>query len=172
MSEPTEPFPPQPPPVNNEQNKQPPLQPGKRVVPVWAWALMGLSSLTLVVAVIGLSVMVGGGSTAVAPAAQTSQNATACKLFENGYNQLTDAVRLKLGRDALIEATDMLPFRMKDAADKAEGDVYVAIRDTREFYAARQGGSNDAGVAFFMSTEIVAEKCQADGVTIDLHEMK
>lgn len=170
MSEPTEPFPPQQP-VNYEPNRQPPLQPGKRGVPVWAWVLMGLSSLTLVVAAIGISVMVGGGSTTVTPAAQTSKNATACKLFEDGYNQLTDAVRLKLGRDALIEATDMLPSRMKDAQDKAEGDVYVAIRDTREYHAASRGGSNDAGVAFFMSAERVAQKCQADAVTIDLRKM-
>jgi hypothetical protein len=171
MSEPTEPFPPQPP-VNYEQNKQPPLQPRKRGVPVWAWMLMALSSVTLVVAVIGIAVMVGGGSTTMTPAAQTSKNETACKIFEDGYNQLMDAVRLKLGRDALIEATDMLPFRMMDAEDKAEGEVYVALRDTREFYVARQGGSNDAGVAFFMSKNIVAEKCEADGVIIDLHEMK
>jgi hypothetical protein len=35
MSEPTEPFPPQPP-VNYEQNKQPPQQARKRWVPVYA----------------------------------------------------------------------------------------------------------------------------------------
>lgn len=99
------------------------VQPRKRGIPVWAWVLMVLSSVTLVVAVIGIAVMVGGGSTTVTPAAQTSKNATACKFFEDGYNQLTDAVRLKLARDALIEAKDMLPSRMKDAADKAEGDV-------------------------------------------------
>src|SRR5690349_9367559 len=76
MSEPTEPFPPQPSPVNNK----PGPQPGKRRVPVWAWTLMGLTGLTLVVAVIGISVMVGAAS--ATPAAQTSKNATACKLFE------------------------------------------------------------------------------------------
>lgn len=48
----------------------------------------------------------------------------------------------------------------------------MALRDTREFYAARQAGSDDAGVAFFMSAQTVAQKCQADAVTIDLHKME
>lgn len=175
MSEPTEPFPPQPP-VNYEQNKQPPLQARKRGGPVWAWMLMGLSSLTLLVAVIGISVMVGAGS--VTPAAQTSKNETACKLFEDGVNQLTDAYQLALtdgplAKDAIIAAHDMLPSRIKDAEDKADGDVAVAIRQAREL-APTPGifSHDDTDLAFFMSKDIVAEKCRADGATIDLHEIK
>jgi hypothetical protein len=57
--------------------------------------------------------------------------------------------------------------RIKDAEDKAEGDVAVAIRDSREL-AAGHGSSTDAGMAFFMSTFTVAQKCKADEVTIDL----
>jgi hypothetical protein len=175
VSEPTEPFPPQPP-VNHEQNNQPPLQPRKRGIPVWAWVFMGLSSLTLVVAVIVISVMVGVGS--VTPAAQTSKNETACKLFEDGYNQYADALRLAftdgpLAKDAIIAAHDMLPSRIKDAEDKAEGDVAVAIRQTREL-APTPGifSSDDTDLAFFMSTDIVAQKCKADGATIDLRELR
>lgn len=140
--------------------------------------LMGLSSLTLVVAVIGISVMVGGGSTAVAPAAQTSQNATACKLFEDGVNQLTDALQLALtdgplAKDAIIAAHDMLPSRIKDAEDKAEGDVAVAIRQARKL-APIPGvfSMDDTDLAFVMSKQIVAEKCQADGATIDIHKLE
>jgi hypothetical protein len=175
MAEPTEPFPPQPP-VNYEQNKQPPLQPGKRGIPLWAWMIMGLSSLTLVVAVIGTSVMVGAGS--MTPAAQTSKNETACKLFEDGVNQLTDALQLALtdgplAKDAYIAAHDMLPSRIKDAEDKAEGDVAVAIRQAREL-APTPGifSMDDTDLAFFMSKEIVAEKCKADGATIDIHKLE
>ncbi|MCQ6273296.1 hypothetical protein M8J71_22895 [Pseudarthrobacter sp. R1] len=171
MSEPTEPFPPQPSPVNNE----PPPQPGKRRVPVWAWMFMGLSSLALVVAVIGISVMVGAGS--VTPAAQTSKNETACKLFEDGVNQLTDALQLAFTegprvKDAIIAAHDMLPSRIKDAEDKAEGDVAVAIRQAREL-APTPGifSTDDTDLAFFMSKQTVADKCQADGVTIDIHKL-
>lgn len=172
MSEPTDPFPPQPPPVNNE----PPPQPGKRRTPVWAWMLIGLSSLTLVVAVIGISVMVGAGP--VTPAAQTSKNETACKLFEDGVNQLTDAFQLALtdgplAKDAIIAAHDMLPSRIKDAEDKAEGDVAVAIRQAREL-APTPGifSTDDTDLAFFMSKQIVAEKCKADGATIDIHKLE
>lgn len=175
MSGPTEPFPPQPP-VKYEQNKQPPLQPGKRGVPVWAWMLMGLSLVTLVVAVIGISVMVGAGS--VTSAAQTSKNETACKLFEDGVNQYTDALQLgltdgPLAKDAIIAAHDMLPSRIKDAEDKAEGDVAVAIRQALEF-APTPGifSLDDTDLAFFMSKQNVAEKCQADGATIDIHELE
>lgn len=174
MSEPTEPFPPQPP-VNYEQNKQPSLQARKRGVPVWAWMLMTLTSVALVVAVIGISVMVGAGS--VTPAAQTSKNETACKLFEDGVNQLTDAYQLALtdgplAKDAIIAAHDMLPSRIRDAEDKAEGDVAVAIRQAREL-APTPGifTADDTDVAFFMSQEIVAEKCKADGATIDIHRL-
>lgn len=171
MSEPTEPFPLQSPPVNNE----PPPQPGKRGVPVWAWMLMGLGSLTLVVAVIGISVMVGAGS--VTPAAQTSKNETACKLFEDGVNQLTDALQLAftdgpLAKDAILAAYDMLPSRIRDAEDKAEGDVAVAIRQARELAPTPGSSDEDAVVAFFMSKDIVAEKCKADGATIDIRKLE
>lgn len=127
---------------------------------MWAWVLMGLSSLTLVVAVIGISVMVGvgSGSTTVFPAAQTSKNATACKLFEDGYNQLADALRAKVS-SAAITAHDMLPSRIKDAEDQAEGDVAVALRDARELAPRLGWSSDDAGLAFFMSTHTVVQKC-------------
>jgi len=74
--------------------------------------LMGLSSMALVVAVIGISAMVGAGS--MTAAVQTSKNETACKLFEDGVNQLTDALQLaltdgSLAKDAIIAAHDMLP---------------------------------------------------------------
>lgn len=145
----------------------------KRGIPAWVWVLMGLSSLTLVVAVIGISVMFGvrTGSTTVTPAAPISKNSTACKLFEDGYNPLTDAVRLKLSKDSLTAARDKLPSRIKNAEERASGNVAVALRDTREF-AAGPGSSDDVGVAFFMSAETIAWKCEADGVTIDLHKME
>lgn len=171
MSEPTEPFPPQPSPVDNE----PSPQPGKGRVPAWAWMLMGLSSLALVVAVIGISVMVGAGS--VTPAAQTSKNETACKLFEDGVNQLRDALQLALtegprAKNAILAAHDMLPSRIKDAEDKAEGNVAVAIRQAREL-APTPGifTADDTDIAFFMSTDTVAEKCKADGAAIDIHKL-
>ena len=137
---------------------------------------MGLTGLTLVVAVIGISVIVRGGS--VSPAAQTSKNATACKLFEDGVNQLMDAYQLALtegprAKNAIIAAHDMLPSRIKDAADKADGDVAVAIRQAREL-APTPGifSTGDKDVAFIMSQQTVAEKCQADGATIDIHKLK
>lgn len=98
-----------------------------------------------------------------------SKNATACKLYEDGYNQLADSVRLKLGADAVKADRDMLPSRIKDAMDKAEGDVAVAIRQSKELVRGLAAGDSDAGTAFFMSTDTVAAKCKADGVAIDLH---
>lgn len=98
-----------------------------------------------------------------------SKNATACKLYEDGYNRLADSVRLKLGVDAVKADRDMLPSRIKDAMDKAEGDVAIAIRQSKELAPGLASGNSDAGTAFFMTTDGVAEKCKADGVPIDLH---
>lgn len=95
-----------------------------------------------------------------------SKNATACKLFEDGYNQMTDAARAKLASSAVIAERDMLPSRIRDAENKAEGDVAVALRSAREL-APGIGGSD--GAAFFLSAGTVAEKCKADGAAIDLH---
>lgn len=95
-----------------------------------------------------------------------SKNATACKLFEDGYNQLADAAKQKLPAATVVSERDMLPSRISDAEAKAEGDVAVAIRGAREL--APKIGSSD-GPAFFLSAGTVAEKCKADGATIDLH---
>lgn len=54
----------------------------------------GIDRVDMVAAVIGISVMVGAAS--VDPAAQTSKNAPACKLFEDGVSQLMDAYQLAL----------------------------------------------------------------------------
>jgi hypothetical protein len=98
-----------------------------------------------------------------------SKNATACKLFEDGYNQLTDAVRAKMPAAEVISERDALPSRVRDAENKAEGDVAVAIRNSRELASGLASGNDDAGTAFFLSTTTVADKCKADGAAIDLH---
>ncbi|SDP74216.1 hypothetical protein SAMN04487914_13252 [Arthrobacter sp. ok909] len=98
-----------------------------------------------------------------------SKNATACKLYEDGYNQLADSVRLNLGADIVKSDRNMLPSRIKDALDKAEGDVAVAIRESKELAPGLASGDSDAGTAFFMTTDTVAEKCKADGAPIELH---
>jgi len=95
-----------------------------------------------------------------------SKNATACKLFEDGYNQLTDAARAK--RDVIAEY-DMLPSRIRDAQDKAEGDVAVALRNARELAPSDATAFLKNAAAFFKSADTVAEKCKADGAAIDLH---
>lgn len=114
-------------------------------------------------AVLAFSLVACGGA---------SKNATACKLYEDGYNQLADSVRLKLGVDAVKSDRDMLPSRIKDAMDKAEGDVAIAIRQSRELAPGLASGNSDAGTAFFMTTDAVAAKCKADGAPIDLHQMR
>lgn len=99
----------------------------------------------------------------------TSKNATACKLFEDGYNQMTDAVRDKLPSATVTAERDMLPSRIRDAQDKAEGDVSVALRNARDLTPSI-GGSD--GASFFMAAGTVTEKCKADGVTINLHNTR
>lgn len=167
LSQPTEQIPLERP-VEDEEYSRPRLR--KRGVPLWAWVLTGLCALTLVLVSIGISVMVGirPASTAVPPAERTSTNTTACKFFEDGYNQVADAVRARVP-EALVAAHDRLPSRIRDAENKAEGDVAVALRDIRELVPLM--GSSD-GAAFFMQAETVAQECKADGATIDLHKMK
>jgi hypothetical protein len=100
-----------------------------------------------------------------------SKHTTACKLFEDGYNKVTDSVRSKLSYETIMAEHDMLPYRIPDAEEKTEGDVAVALRDARELAPGLGSGNQDAGVAFFMSADTVGQKCKADGAAIDLHAM-
>lgn len=118
----------------------------------------------------------------VAPLALTgcagSANAAACKLYEDAYNQLADAARMK--GDGLVEASyvqaqlDMLPSRFQDAFDKATGDVAVAMRTSVESAAAANAvpDNADVGIGSMMDMTTVQEACAADGASIVFNDMK
>jgi protein involved in sex pheromone biosynthesis len=106
-----------------------------------------------------------------------SSNATACALYADSYNQMADITKLKIAGDAgvttdMVKAeTALVPARIQDAFDKATGDVAVKIRASHEA-ALIMRTSDDAGVAYFMTTGAVQAACAADGAAIDLHSMK
>lgn len=105
-----------------------------------------------------------------------SANSTACKLYEDAYNQMADAVRMVgegvLERESAIAANDLVPARIADAYEKANGDVAVAMRSSLELAEANAAlNTEDAGVAWFMSTTEVADACAADGAPITFNEM-
>jgi ABC-type phosphate transport system substrate-binding protein len=107
-----------------------------------------------------------------------SPNATACKLYEDAYNQVADSVKLK-NAGALTSAdvtaqVDALPSRISDAFSKASGDVAVKIRDSRSLAAGMVAdpSNQDTGVAFFMSAPDVAKACSDAGAAITLDKSK
>lgn len=150
---------------------RPPVQPAPRR----SRRLPLLLSLTGVVVLAGL---VTGGVLLFAPA---PPNDTSCKLYENAYNQIADAVVVRTieaaSHDFVRSQVVLAPGRIATALDRAEGDVavemlasyeaastYVALIDTAD--------SDDAGTLFFISTSVVAEACKTDGSPVDLHEME
>jgi len=122
-------------------------------------------------AVVALALLIGGATLLRGP----SENLTACKLYEDGYNQLADATRHKLdGTGSTDEVRDQfarLPGRIMDAQRVAEGDVAVEMRSSWELAQAYLGNPNseDIGTAFFLSTTHVSKACSAGGAAIDLH---
>lgn len=100
-----------------------------------------------------------------------SPNATACKLYENGYNQLMDAVRNKEPAATVRAENAALPSRVSDAFDKATGDVAVAIGDSKALASqmVANPGNSDTGTAFFMQAKAVVKACSAAGAGITLH---
>ena len=100
-----------------------------------------------------------------------SGNATACGLYESAYNQVADSVAGDYEPDFVQAQVALLPDRLSEAFDKASGDVAVEMQSSLEM-AQVMSSSEDAGVAFFMSVESVADACSADGAAIDVHELK
>lgn len=132
----------------------------------WAIALAVIVLIGVVVAIVFL-------------ARPASGNATACDLYESAYNHIADTARsVNNGggatRDDAIAEINSAPSRFKNASDRAEGKVAVAMSDTLEYINAYSAdhSSADAGTAFFISAQMVKDACAADGAPIDLHKLK
>jgi predicted nucleotide-binding protein (sugar kinase/HSP70/actin superfamily) len=106
-----------------------------------------------------------------------SANDTACKLYADGYNKMADLVKAKNAKtdgvttEQVVAASDMLPSRIKDAFDRATGDVAVEMKSSLEMANAMKADpySSDTGTAFFLTTKQVEKACVADGAGIKLH---
>jgi hypothetical protein len=103
-----------------------------------------------------------------------SANATACKLYESGYNQLVDSVRDKQAPDVVRAESDALPSRVADAFAKASGDVAVALADSKNLAAQMiaNPGNQDTGAAFFIQAADVQKACEKAGASISLHKTR
>lgn len=104
-----------------------------------------------------------------------SPNADACKLYEAAQNSLQSAVKAQqIGvfsqADVRAELASM-PGGVKAAADRAHGDVLVAMQKSYQYAAAyQQSPTDDNGTAFFMQRDDVLESCKKDGAEIHLKE--
>lgn len=97
------------------------------------------------------------------------QNETACKLFARSFNYLAVAVNEK-DKTLMLDAMKSMPSDLADAFTKASGDVAVSVKDARDLAPALKGNDDDAQTAFFMAAHDVTEKCEADGVKMDMIE--
>lgn len=129
----------------------------------------------IITGVIVLALLIAGGVALLSP---PSANVTACKLYEDGFNQVADAVHMKaqgmVDADHVQSQFARLPARIKDAQQSAFGDVAVEMRSSQELSQQylNNSDSEDLGIAFFLSTVSVEDACAADGAGIKLHEMK
>ena len=126
---------------------------------------MRTASVSLALAVVGVALVALTGCA-------DSANSTACKLYEDAYNRVTDAVREKQPAEYVKAQSSALPSRIADAFDKASGDVAVALRDSRDLAEGMIAdiGDDDTGTAFFLQAQDVAKACSAAGASISLHE--
>lgn len=151
------------------QQDEPEATPPNQPKPFWR-----RPATIIVASVVVAGLLIGGGVAMFHPA---SSNVTACKLYEDAYNQMADAVRAKINggsatNDLVRAETTLMPGRIQDAFDKATGDVAIKIRSSSEMATAfASDQSQDIGVAFFTSTAEVADACKADGAAIELHKM-
>jgi hypothetical protein len=102
-----------------------------------------------------------------------SQNADACKLYESAQNSLQSAVQGQkdgvLSQAAVREEFANLPAGVRAAADKAHGDVLVAMQQSARYAANYQTSpTSDNGTAYFMQQNDVVESCKKDGAEIHL----
>jgi hypothetical protein len=104
-----------------------------------------------------------------------SQNADACKLYEAAQNSLQSAVKAQqIGvfsqADVRAEFAN-LPGGVKAAADRAHGDVLVAMQESYRYAATyQQSQTDDNGTAYFMQRTDVVEACKKDGAEMHLKE--
>ena len=82
--------------------------------------------------VVVLGAVVGG----VVLLRPSSANSTACKLYEDAYNKLAEAVRMKgdgvVDSDYVRAQLTLMPDRVQDALRVAHDDVAVEIRSSQE----------------------------------------
>jgi hypothetical protein len=104
-----------------------------------------------------------------------SQNADACKLYEASQNSLNSAMKAQqIGvfsqADVRSEFANM-PRGVKEAADKAHGDVLVAMQESYHYASTYQRSpTSDNGTAFFMQRTDVEKACKKDGAEMHLKE--
>lgn len=104
-----------------------------------------------------------------------SPNADACKLYEAAQNDLHSFVEgQQIGvfsqADVREELANM-PGGVKAAADRAHGDVLVAMQKSYRYAAVyQQSQTSDNGTAFFFQRNDVLESCKKDGAEIHLKE--
>lgn len=104
-----------------------------------------------------------------------SPNADACKLYEASQNSLQSAVQGQkdgvLSQNAVRDEFANLPAGVRAAADRAHGDVLVAMQQSARYAANYQKSpTEDNGTAYFMQQNDVVESCKKDGAEIHLRE--
>lgn len=104
-----------------------------------------------------------------------SPNADACKLYEASQNDLTTV--MNGSREGIFTSADVrsefasMPAGVKAAADRAHGDVLVAMQKSYHYAVTYQESqTKDNGTAFFFQMNDVVESCKKDGAEIVLKE--
>lgn len=109
-------------------------------------------------------------------AAPLSPNLDACKLYESEQNDMTAYV--ELAREKVLTPTDvraelaLMPAKIEVAADRAYGDVLVAMEKS-VLYAAnyQRSQTEDSGIAYFMQRDGVVASCEKDGAPITINKL-
>lgn len=101
-----------------------------------------------------------------------SSNTSACNAYAKTYNHVADAVRLKLEPDIIRSFVQDAPGEFVTAVKDAHGEVAVVMSESAVLSINWASGTNDDGVAFFLSASRVADACKSDGAAITLNELK
>lgn len=113
--------------------------------------------------------------TLAACSSASAEDETACKLFADANNRVTEALNAResegdSARERFRQEAADLPRRVNEAAQRATGDLAVILRDAAD-YAPYHTDGDDAAMMYHFYERDVYEACAGLGVDLEIVDM-